>query len=231
MKSQKKRYINKNNIMKKSILSFDEFILESNTFLLKEDETKSAEPGKAELPKGVLYNPSSRTIKKGTFTVMLGDDGELEISYDGDKKTAKIEFNKQKVSYDNYDKKGEGLARVFSSNTESPSGGKPQIDPKATSGNLLDDFLTYSGQFGDGARAEYMPTLCKILRALSIGEKYKTNTPDSFKNFMAGIYTTFNNDVFASLKSDDKTAKHKDLASKFKNAMTAAIKEMPAKKS
>lgn len=216
--------------MKKSILSFDEFILESNAFLLKEDETKPAEPGKTELPKGVLYNPSSRTMKKGTFTVMLSDNGELEISYDRDKKTAKIEFNKQKVSYDN-DKKGEGLVRVFSANTESLSGGKPQMDPKATSGNLLDDFLSYSGQFGDEARAEYLPTLCKILRALSIGEKYKTNTPESFINFMAGIYTTFNNDVFASLKSDDKTDKHKDLASKFKNAMTAAIKEMPAKKS
>jgi len=216
--------------MKKSILSFDEFILESNAFLLKEDETKPAEPGKAELPKGVLYNPSSRTIKKGNFSVFLNDDGVLKIAYDRDKKVANFEFNKEKTSYDEYDKKGEGLARAFTSNSESPSGGKPQMDTKATSGNLLEDFLSYSGQFGDDANANYMSTLCKTLRALSIGEKYKTKTPESFKNFMAGIYTTFNNDVFASLKSDDKTDKHKDLASKFKNAMAAAIKEMPAKK-
>jgi len=74
-----------------------------------------------------------------------------------------------------------------------------------------------------------MSTLCKILRALSVGVKYKTKTPASFKSFMAGIYTSYQTDVFASVKKKDSS--HKGLDSMFKNSMEAAIKEMPSKKS
>jgi hypothetical protein len=204
--------------MKKNVYTFFEFI--------NEQEKKEIS---IELPKGVLFNSPSRTAKKGTFAVTLNDDGELKIEYDTDKKIANLIFTKEKVSYGDFDVKGEGVARAYTSGTDERKGGKPQMDPKATAGILLEQFLAFSNQFSENSSA-YMDTLCKILRALSVGEKYKTKTPASFKKFMGGIYTSFKTDVFASVKEDEKTNKHKDIASKFKNSMEAAIKEMPSKK-
>lgn len=205
----------------KNLKTFESFVNEEET------------PKSAELPKGVLYNQSSRTMKKGTFSVNIEDD-TVSITYDRtDKSKATIEFNKDKVSYSG---KGDGLAIVQSfkgdakDESDMKKSGSPALDPKAKSGDLLADFYSYSGQLGSSGdiSSNFTPTLCKILRALSVSENYKTKTTQSFKSFMAGIYSKFNTDVFAGVK--DMESIGKKASADFKKEMEIAIKEMPSKK-
>lgn len=197
---------------------------------LNEQEVAKAAP--IELPKQVLYNKTSKEIKKGNFYVNI-DENSVTIQYDRSNfSSAYLEFNKDKVSFED---KGEGLAVSYLNNPQAKDDsdrkkmGKPQMDARAKSGELLSEFYSYAGQMGSSSdvNAGFTAMLCKILRALSVGEVYKTKTPPSFKSFMAGIYTNYSTDVFAGV---DLGTMGKKVSGDFKKGMENAVKEMPSKK-
>lgn len=208
--------------MKKSILSFNEFILESNNFNLNEQEVAK----KLELPEGVIYNSTSKKPKKGNFYVDISNDS-VKISYNpNDSKISSVEFNKDKDS-------DGGFSSVVSINTKKDEikREKSVSDTKANAGNLLLDFIYHSGQFGDDSNSNFINTLSKILRVISISENYKQKTTQSFKSFMAGIYDNYNKgNMFAGVDEKNKTSKMKSVSEDFKKEMEKTIKEYSTKK-
>lgn len=205
----------------KNIKTFESFLFEQETKLI------------TDLPKEVILGGHSGALKPGVFTVDLDDQGDLTISYDRDANIyASLDFNKTKTSYGDGGVKGDGLSRAEFKNLKAKEdsdrlkSGKPYMDPKANAGKLLDDFWGFSGQYSSDKKQAYMDTFSKILRTLSVSEKFKTRVPQSFKDFMSSVYSfSSGTDIFASTEIN-KIKEGKDLVTAFKKGMETANKEI-----